>query len=743
MPKNKIRIATATALGIIGLVGVFETVQNNTTKAINPREKSELDIRFYDDQACGSTAASDCGEVTGVSEDDRLYSLLDHYAGLAQELQRQTGVPWELPFMHARGESGFCNTTFGDLKMLWDNYQSFNCFGLLESANGSYHMGATFNNEHSDHINQMGGDPAHYVQAYSSIADNFASFFYDYMRTGEDDKLVFDESKVKDVKSYYDGYFLRYTGLSYSSDYYSKSMGVLEKVKQYSMDKGWSSSAELAESIPLGGLFTDHGFTTRQQGWQEQSMHISCDGTVTDKDGKVYVQGGGDIVAKTKEKSENKVANNPKIETAKEDEKEKNRDQQTVTTPQVIRANFLDSHLSTKFYLATSTSGGSEDGLTEEQAQSLVDWYIDTAHNNELDLSLSLGTHCNCVSMSNYFIQKFTTLTFGSNDGYFVVDSTYSANPDKTLEIEYASNISKITIPSIFSDKEGSGHTGVIVGYDSATQEYISIEANWTDNSVKNDMMQIEGCGKMGSGKLNAGYTSRKTLSFYQSKDAKFLPIPLEYINQEALQKIANGQFGGSQKCGTNKAFTGDFPFMSQGDARWANMPYPPGQTGNSISTYKNSGCGITSFAMIATYLEGEEITPPDVYDRTGGVTYNGNPIGEMARFYNMEAINVTETDLGSGSTHEQIVATINKYLNDGYLIELSGRISSGSNGVFSDQGHYIVLYGRDSKGEWLMADPGHKDNNGKAWDPMKLVGMGIDRGQGETKIWAIKSAGE
>ena len=127
MPKNKIRIATATVLGIIGLVGVFETVQNNTTKAINPREKSELDIRFYDDQACGSTAAADCGEVTGISEDDRLYSLLDHYAGLAQELQRQTGIPWELPFMHARGESGFCNTTFGDLKMLWDNYQSFNC----------------------------------------------------------------------------------------------------------------------------------------------------------------------------------------------------------------------------------------------------------------------------------------------------------------------------------------------------------------------------------------------------------------------------------------------------------------------------------------------------------------------------------------------------------------------------------------------------------------------------------------
>ena len=53
MPKNRIRIATATALGIIGLVGVFETVQNNATKAINPREKSELDIRFYDDQACG------------------------------------------------------------------------------------------------------------------------------------------------------------------------------------------------------------------------------------------------------------------------------------------------------------------------------------------------------------------------------------------------------------------------------------------------------------------------------------------------------------------------------------------------------------------------------------------------------------------------------------------------------------------------------------------------------------------
>ena len=740
---SRTRIKIATAIGLIGLTAGLEIIQNYSTSALNYRERSELDIRFYDDKVCGSTAAADCGEVTGTTNDERLYSLLDHYAGLAQELQRQTGVPWELPFLHARGESGFCNTTYGDLAMLYDNYSEYNCFGLLESADGSYHMGAVFNTEHSNHINQMGKATSHYVQSYASIADSFASFFYDYKRSGGDDSLVFDESKVKDVKAYYDSYFTQYTGgIPFNSDYYRGSMDTLEKIRQYSQDKGWSSSDVLAESIPLGGLFPEKGMISRNQGWKEQSMHIQCDGTVTDNDGNVYVIGGGEKVAKSTNKKQDRVANSDTTSRTKAKKANSNNNQKTqqAAPKTAIQNQGLDSQLNTKFYQAAETTNTSSDGLTEEQAQSLIDWYIDTSHNNELDLSASLGTHCNCVSMSNYFVQKFTTLKFGSNDGFFVVDSTLAANPEKELEIEYSSNISKIRIPSVFSDREGSGHTGVIVGYDSATQEYISIEANWNKNtSVQNDMMQIEGCGTMNNGKLNAGYIGRKTLAFYKGVGAKFLYIPEKYINQEALEKIANGRFSGSDKCET--AFKGDFPFMSQADPRWGKSPYPPGN--DDGGTYQNSGCGITSFAMIATYLEGEEITPVDVYERTGIVTYSGNPIGDMAKHYNMEAVNVTETDLGGGATNEQIVAAINKYLNDGYLIELSGKIASGKNGVFSDKGHYIVLYGRDSKGEWLMADPGHKDNNGKAWDPMKLVGMGINRGNGETKIWALKSAGD
>lgn len=740
---TRINIKSATFIGIIGLVAIFEIAQATSIAAINPREKSELDIRFYDSGSCGSTAASDCGEVTGTTEDERLYSLLDHYAGLAQELQRQTGVPWELPFLHARGESGFCNTTYGDLKMLWDEYSNFNCFGLLESANGSYHMGAVFNSEHSDHINQMGGDPSHYVQAYASIADNFASFFYDYQRVGDWDKYVFNESLVKDVKAYYDSYFNHYTGnLGFGSDYYKKSMDVLAKVQQYSKDQGWSSSAELAESIPLGGLYPDRGKVSAAQGWEEMSMHIACDGTVTDKDGNVKVQGGGDVVSKIQNNIKKRyiLANNTEPQ-KKDEEKESTRNNQESNkvrdvnnspSTQILGNKLKDSNLTSKFYLADeSTGGGSYDGLSQEQAQFLVDWYRDTSHNNELDLSLSLGTHCNCVSMSNYFIQKYTTLTFGSNDGFGVVDSTYAANPGKNIEIEYASNISSIRIPSLFSDTEGSGHTGVIVGYDKSTQEYITIEAAWTDTSIKNDMMQIESCGGN-----NAGWVGRKTLEAFKSYSAKFLYIPDEYVNKEALQKVANGLFNGGNLCNNNKAFTGDFPFMSQGDSRWGSNGYPDAPD----NTIQNSGCGLTAFAMIASYLEGKEITPPDVYAKTNIIWYQGNQTGDAAKEYGFEAVNVTEKELSNGVTNSQIIAAINKYLNDGYLIQLSGTIPSGSNGVFSDQGHYIVLYGKDSKGDWLMADPGHRDNNGKAWDPETLVEMGINRAaSGATRIWAIK----
>jgi len=94
----------------------------------------------------------------------------------------------------------------------------------------------------------------------------------------------------------------------------------------------------------------------------------------------------------------------------------------------------------------------------------------------------------NCVTFASYFTKKYTTATFGSNNGAMVVNSTLALNPE----------MKSGTIPqpySIFAIKEGRtmcdwggytapcGHTGIVLGVDTANDKVIVGEAAWCNDS--------------------------------------------------------------------------------------------------------------------------------------------------------------------------------------------------------------------------------------------------------------------
>ena len=168
---------------------------------------------------------------------------------------------------------------------------------------------------------------------------------------------------------------------------------------------------------------------------------------------------------------------------------------------------------------------------------------------------------------------------------------------------------------------------------------------------------------------------------------------------------IASGDTDGS--C-AESTWKGDFPFMFQGD-------YGGSFKGGS---YSQSGCGITSTAMAISALTGQLVTPPDLKNRldcdsTGDTTC----VKQWAEAYGLEFVMASaEEGVTNQSSDQAFKDLFKKYLSDGYIIVTSGKTTEslandtydGARRIpFSASGHYVVFYGLDDAGRWLIADPG------------------------------------
>jgi len=192
-------------------------------------------------------------------------------------------------------------------------------------------------------------------------------------------------------------------------------------------------------------------------------------------------------------------------------------------------------------------------------------------------------------------------------------------------------------------------------------------------------------------------------------------------------------QFGGGNCVGGVSVWSGvGFPHFSQNDPLWANIPY-----GHCGSTIGRGGCGLVSFAMMATALLNREVNPieiiniPNIHNQfaCGQGSYH-TVTGVLARHFGLQHKHLgSEYGLGQNTDNNRIIEIINQYLRQGWLIHSTGggRFGSGA-APYTVHGHFIAIRGVTETGMWLIADSaGNRDQN-RLWDPREVIAAGMNK---------------
>ena len=191
-----------------------------------------------------------------------------------------------------------------------------------------------------------------------------------------------------------------------------------------------------------------------------------------------------------------------------------------------------------------------------------------------------------------------------------------------------------------------------------------------------------------------ADWTSAYDASYFDGDPEKIHPITNP--GYEKWVGVISDTLSGLGSC---TSYEGEYPQYFQSSEPWGSVEYPAG----SGSTIGGAGCGAASMAMLTTVAVGEDVYPQDVaeitastpYYATGGIGMTKND-EKVCEKYGCEVENV------SWSGYNDAIDKIKQYLNEGWMIHLSGRGSS----PFSDVGHYIGIFKIDGDNV-MIADSG------------------------------------
>lgn len=154
-------------------------------------------------------------------------------------------------------------------------------------------------------------------------------------------------------------------------------------------------------------------------------------------------------------------------------------------------------------------------------------------------------------------------------------------------------------------------------------------------------------------------------------------------------------------------------PLYYQADERWGGLPYA-----TADSCVAESGCGLCCAAMAASYLTGEEITPPVLLNLVGnrcidgGVNHMGRFCEEMQDLYSIEY-----RDLWTLEDAES-------HLRDGWML-FAGMEGAVYEGGKEYGGHVLLIWKCDEEGVYIRDPDDPNLQSPISWERFRAIEWG------------------
>ena len=226
----------------------------------------------------GGTVGGSCGgDVVGDTVEERLRDIVTKYGVLAMNMQIEYGIPWEIPFIHVRAESGVGNVAgvaggverCGYYNWMGYTYASVSLYGLSESEMPCkiYH------------------DTGYLASMYESIGDMIGALTVDFLRNGAYD-AAFDYATqdnfdlwmflTTELRSYCGSCATNTSGVYHTT--YESSLSIIHEVAS---QNGWPTSEELMRqmNIAKGGKYPVDGDVKDVIQAEPHSLHADCSGS--------------------------------------------------------------------------------------------------------------------------------------------------------------------------------------------------------------------------------------------------------------------------------------------------------------------------------------------------------------------------------------------------------------------------------------------------------------------------------